>query len=68
MRLPRQLTRDEAQALQALTKIWQSPDDLGVSHLTVHSLFLLGLAERNPVRVGRRWENHYRATSPRTAR
>ena len=54
------LTKAEAEALAKLTDAFQSPDDLGVSHTTMHSLFLHGLAERTAGRAGRRWINHYR--------
>jgi hypothetical protein len=63
-RKPRELTRDEAHALACLTATWQSPDTLGLSHVAVHSVFLLGLAQRKPVQVGKRWEHHYRAMTP----
>jgi hypothetical protein len=56
----RKLTKPEQEALALLTDELKSPDDLLVPHKVVHALFLLGLAERVLVRVGRLHEHRYR--------
>jgi hypothetical protein len=56
----RKLTKPEQEALALLTDELKSPDDLLVPHKVVHALFMLGLAERVLVRVGRLHEHRYR--------
>lgn len=60
MTRPPKLSAAERDALSRLTDELKSPDDLLVPHKVVHALFLLGLAERVLVRVGRLHEHRYR--------